>query len=210
MIERCPIYTCKKFLGCGMCRALRKVCVDNLHVISTSHRNSFHTIDSIQRAKSKGEIICLETEKAISREVVWELSYSEHNILQVNLCLLEPFEEIGWAIELVHLTEICGIRCNLMLFPIIPTFVQVSDVLRIIDSVNNCNHCKIILKFGEFMKYEPTVSKKFLTTNKKAIPMEYLMKYNKNLYKCSNLYTEEFFQLVKFYTDNTKLQVVIL
>ena len=209
-MNRCPIYTCKKFIGCGMCKALRKVCVDGLRVVSTSHRNSFHTLDSIQRAKNKNEDICLETEKDIPREIVWDLSYSPRNILQINLCLLEPFERLGWVIELVHLTEICGIRCNLMLFPIIPTIVSTSDVIRIIDSVNNCNHCKIILKFSEFIKYEPTSSKKFLTTNKRAIPMEYLTRYTENLYKCSNLYTEEFFQLVKFYTDSTKLEVVIL
>lgn len=210
MITRCPIYTCNKFIGCRECKLFRNLDINNLKSFNTNNVSWIELIQNIQLCKLNNEDICLKTEKDLPKEIIWELAYSSKNILQLHTCILTPFKDLSWAIELVHLAEICGICCNLLIFPIIPTIVKVSDVLRIIDSVRNCNYCKIFIKFSEFMKYEVTTSKKYLMLDKHVIPMEHLIKCTPHLYKCSDSYREDFFQLIKFYTDNKKLDIILL
>ena len=210
MVKRCSIYFCDKFVGCRECRLARKIPISNLKTFSTNKTSWTDLIDFIKLAKLNDESICLKTEIDVPKEIIWELAYSSKNTLQINVCILNSFEELSWVIELSHLTEICGICCNLVIFPIIPIVVKVSDVLRIIDAVRNCKYCKILIKFAEFIKYEKTTSKKYLMLNNNTIPMEHLIKCNSNLYKCSDAYKEECYQLIKFYTDNTKIEVTIL
>ena len=211
MIERCPVRKCGKFIGCASCRETRRMFnKKNFVTVSTSHRSSLDTLNSIQRAKQLQQNICLSTEKPIERELVWELAYSPQNILQVNVCMMEPVEKLGWAIELIHLAEICGIVCSLVILPIIPNVTKTENVLRVIDSIKNCNHCTIYLKFSPFVQYKPLVYNKTISVNGISIPKEYVTRYNSYMWKCSNLYMEEFYSIVKFYTDTTKFKVVII
>ena len=206
---RCPIYNCSKLSGCRTCKILRGFnSYPGLKLLSTNRRNLNDTFNTIKKCKNSGTAICLITEKEIPKELVWELTYSSQNTLQIHVCMLSKSENLKWVTELVHLSEICGIRCVLVLYPIVPAIVTTTDIIKIIDSIRNCEHCKICLKFAEITLNKSKCSKGNLKLDGYSIPLAYLEKFHEFLWKCSSLYSEDFFQTVKFFTDGINVPLV--
>ena len=173
--------------------------------MGTYRRSNQDLIDTIKRLKNLDISVCLVTDKEIPRELLWELASSPQNVLQINFCMIQKPINSDWVIEMIHLAETCGIKCNLILFPILPSLVTTVDIIKIIDGIRNCGHCTVYLKFGELKLNSFKCLEGNLLLSKKVIPIKYLDKLNGYLWRCNSLYTEEFFQTVKFYTDNSNM-----
>ena len=206
---RCPIYACSKLSGCNACKVLNYVIEhQELTTILINRPNWVEVSNIVQEFKDKDIPIGVVTAQPLPREIVWDLSYSSKNVLQVNCCLAD--HNFDWIVELVHLSEICGLFCNVVLYPILPSIITSADVIKVLDAIRNCEHCRIILKFGELKLNSFICENKHLKLGDHSIPLNYMIKCDEFMWKCSESYAEEFYQLVKFYTDVINMDIVIV
>ena len=203
---RCPIYACKHFKGCGVCKTLKTFCpYPDLKVITQDTKNLSKILDS---CKSKEIPICFVTNTEVPRELIWDISYLPHNTLQINICMFQEFKKLKWVGETVHLTETCGIRCNIVLYPIIPSVITTVDVLKLIDTLRNCEHCKLYLKFAELYLSNPKFVQDNLIIDNYKIPVRNMEQFNEYLWKCNSFFSEDFFKMIKFYTDGANIPLI--
>ena len=199
---RCPIYCCDKLLGCNACKRLNKLVPANkeLQVVTISDPQWVEYLHK--------DNIGLIIDHDVSRDVVWELSCNSKNFLQMNCCLVDT--DLQWVVNLVHLAEVCGIKCSVVMYPILPSIVTTAKVIRILDAIKNCENCTVALNFGILQLSSSECKEGQLRLKDKSLPLKNLNKTNRFLWKCRESYAEEFYQIVNFYTDSTKLNLIVI
>ena len=132
IVARCPIVTRKPILG--------KVYAPESIVNITSNYTSWEELlNTIHEFSMKKTILKIVTERSLPKEVVWAASYSEKNVIQVNINMLKYAEELDWIDRLMVLMNKCGMYCVLNLSHIVPGIVFTYNVIEILDRI--CRRC---------------------------------------------------------------------
>jgi len=166
-------------------------------------------INNIQSHRNKGDYIRLITERFLPQEVIWAAAYSELNILQADVNVLQKWDSLKWAVALAHTAERCGVECLLMLYPIIPLHVKTYQVLQLIDAVSTCSHCKIMVRFGEFINYGLAIQSGFINLKGRDTPLSLVNRIKGNLWGCTDEYKSQFMEYLRFYTDANKIDLSV-
>ena len=162
--------------------------------------------DKIWELSKKNVCLRLIINRPIPKEVLWAVSYSEKNILQVNLDMLKVNTEVLWAQELIALAGNCGLYVVLFLYPIIPYLVKTYQVIDLLDMFRNTVNIHTMLKFSKILNVKETDG--YLNFNGIPISTRYLIKTG-NDWECTPEYMEKFLKIINLYSVPRKISVSI-
>lgn len=196
--------------GCGLCESSVQ-CKgsegNNLEVIYISQEQNWEeTIAKIWELHDKGKLLRLVINTEIPKEVLWAASYSEKNIFQVNINMVELDHNIDWIRRLVFMSGNCGLYVVLFLYPIIPDLVKTYHVIDVIDMFRNVVQFHVNLKFGVFTEVQETEG--YINFNGIPVSTQYLKKSEEE-WKCTSLYLKNFLDIVNLYAIPRKISVGI-
>lgn len=154
----------------------------------------------------QGVFLRFITDRDVPKEVLWAVSYSEKNILQLNINMLKFEENIRWAQKLVSIAGNCGVYIVLFLHPIIPDLVKSYQVIDILDRFRNTVHFHTTLKFSEILGVRE--SDGYLNFNGTPISVKYLERTSKG-WRGTTEYVKKFMELVNLYAIPRKMSVSI-
>lgn len=144
------------------------------------------------------------TDIELPTDIIWALSYSTFNIVQVNVDMVDN-KDLGWIGNTFALTDKCGVYSILFLYPLIPTITKTYHVIELIDNFKNlCNH--VSLKFIDLPDLE--VKENHLNFYGTAVPVKYLQK-TKTGYSCNEAYIKKFMEIIKSYTTPRKISISV-
>ena len=166
-------------------------------------------ITIIQQYQHNGDNIRVITEKALPKEVIWAAVYSELNVLQANINIFQDWEQLKWAVSLAHKAEKCGVECILFIYPIIPVHTKLSHVLQLLSAVTDCKHCKIMIRFGEFINYGLPIHSGFINLKGQEISLSLINRIKDNLWGCTDTFKSHFIRYLKFFAEANNLDVRI-
>lgn len=212
LIPRHPITKVPEFHSCNLCYGKTNCCPhvsSCLHpiIIPRGHTNWTETLQLIHQYKALKVNIRLVAEQELPDEVLWDAAYSAWNCVQVNVNILQPWAAMTWAISLVHKVKTCGLEGVLMVYPIVPIHVRTYQVLQLVATIAECTHCKVMIRFGEFMDDCPLVDSGFVRLMGSKIPLSQVHCIGGNLWGCSDDYKSQFMEYLRFYADATKIDV---
>ena len=164
-------------------------------------------INTLYYHRRQGNVVRLITERFLPDEVIWVAAYSEMNVLQVNINVLQNWESIKWGIKMVHKAERCGIECVCMIYPVIPSHVKTYQVLQLIDAISDCMHCKVMIRFGDFKNPGLSVYSGFINLQGGEVPLSWIHRIKGNLWGCTDEYKSQFMKYLKFYADASIIDV---
>lgn len=156
--------------------------------------------------QDKGVYLRLIIDKEVPKEIIWATSYSEKNVIQINVNMIYFDNHIEWVQRLIYLSGNCGLYTVLFLYPIIPEIVKTYHVVEILDIFRNIVHFHVNLKFSEITNVNE--SEGYLNFNGIPISTKYLVKTN-NGWTCSETYLNKFLDIVNIYAKPRKISVSI-
>lgn len=212
VIQRQPLSGILQFQSCNLCYGKPNCCphISSCCVPIVIPQNYVYwtkAINNIQSHRNKGDHIRLVTEWFLPQEVIWAAAYSELNVLQANVNVLQKWDSLKWAVALAHTAERCGVECLLMLYPIIPLHVKTYQVLQLIDAVGTCSHCKIMIRFGDFINYGLAIRSGFINLRGRDTPLSLVNRIKGDLWGCTDEYKSQFMEYLRFYTDANKIDL---
>lgn len=145
-------------------------------------------------------------DKAVPKEVLWAVSYSERNVLQININMLKFEENVKWAQKLVSIAGNCGMYVVLFLHPIIPDLVKSYQVVDILDRFRNTVYFHTTLKFSEIIGVKE--SDGYLNFNGTPVSTKYLER-TPDGWRGTTEYMKKFMELVNSYAIPRKMSVSI-
>ena len=211
-VKRRPLLSTVRFQSCNLCYKKSNCCPHISSccrpvVISKHYRTWDKLLETLQRHQAKGNVIRVVTEQVLSNDIIWAMSYSELNVLQVNVDIQQDWESIKWAISMAHKAEKCGVECLLFIYPVLPPFVKTYHVLQLIDAINDCRHCKIMIRFGDFINYGLFIQSGFIILRGNKIPLSLVNRIDGDLWGCTEEFKSQFMEYLKFYADDNKIDV---
>lgn len=164
--------------------------------------------DLIWKAQDDGNLVRLVSEAVnpIPNQVIWALSYSDKNILQVNINLLRLEDSLNAIRKPVFLSVSCGLYVVATLYPIIPYVTMSSDIVRVIDLLRNVVHVHVNLKPSEIT--DVTVAEDFINFNGHPVPLSSLSK-TKQGWIASKEYLDKLMNIVNSYAVPRKMSVSV-
>lgn len=167
-----------------------------------------HLEDLIWKEQDSGSLVRLVSEaaKPIPNQVIWALSYSDKNILQVNINLLRLEDSLNAIRKPVFLSVSCGLYVVATLYPIIPYVTMSSDIVRVIDLLRNVVHVHVNLKPSEITGV--TVAEDFINFNGHPVPLSSLSKTKKG-WTASKEYLDRLMNIVNYYAVPRKISVSV-
>lgn len=145
-------------------------------------------------------------DRDIPKEILWAASYSEKNIFQININMIDFDNNIEWVQNLVALSGNCGLYMVLFLYPIVPDLVKTYHVIDILDMFRNVVHFHTTLKFSEISNINEVDG--YLNFNGSPVSTSYLIK-TENGWKCNPEYLKSFLDIVNLYAIPRKISVSI-
>lgn len=217
IISRTAIYqriTCCsdhiKYEGCNLCNSspCKGSSKNTLEVmyITQGNNNWDDIINKIWSFHDEGKFLRLIIDTEIPKEVLWAASYSEKNIFQVNINMIELNSNIDWIRKLVFMSGNCGLYVVLFLYPIIPDLVKTYHVIDVIDMFRNVVQFHVNLKFGVFTKVQE--SEEYINFNSIPVSIKHLKKCEDS-WECTPEYLKNFLDIVNLYAIPRKISVGI-
>lgn len=199
------------FKFCHVCKK-RKECYDSierrfLKVKATTSKATVYNV--INCAKALKKPIWLVANCTIPYEYIWDISYSQDSILQINCELERNKDNFSWVSELVHVAEKCGIKSVVNLHTLIPKVITVLDVIRIIDSLKGCYYYHIVINFATFFIHGDLNKGNSIKLRKQVIPLDDLKHVKGKIWRCSDRYINQFMELIEFYSKANRVQVIL-
>ena len=159
----------------------------------------WHSLEqSIWNCHGSHKVLRLITEVELPKNIIWATSYSEKNILQINLNLLRAKHNIDWIDQMMNLADRCGIYVVLHMHPVVPEVIKTCHVIQIIDRVSGkgCFHANI-----NFLSFHKKVaeSPEYINFNGIPVKKEYLVETIDG-WTCSKEFKERFLSILKMYT----------
>ena len=161
--------------------------------------------NQIWGAHHNGAIVRLITDVDLPKEIVWALSYSEKNILQLNLNMAHLNRNIGWIDSLVSLANRCGLYCVICMHPIIPEVTRTFHVISVLDRLRGYGCFHVSLKFWEIHE-RLTESDGWLNFNGVPVDIKYLER-TQDGWKCNDSFKQNFYHMIKAFSVPHKLSV---
>ena len=149
----------------------------------------------------------LVTEQVMPKEIMWAASFSEQNIVQMNLNLMRMKSELDWVSQLMSLSNRCGMYSVLCLNPIVPGVVKTYQVINILDRLRGLGHFHTNLKFCEIPSDIP-VYNGIINFNGYLTSIRFLEKTSQG-WKCKPEFIQEFTEKVQLFSEPRKLSLQV-
>lgn len=149
--------------------------------------------------------LIIDTE--IPDRVLWASSYSEKNILQINLNMLKFEKNLPWVQKLMSMAGNCGLYTLLFLYPIVPGLVKTYHVIEALDCMKNSGYHHTTLKFCDIKGC--IENEGYINFNGEPINTKYLQKVGDSTWKCTPEYLNAFLDKVNIYAIPRKISVSI-
>lgn len=204
-----------QFRSCNLCYGKIRCCAGNDPncrpvVVPSGCTDWKSVLANIQKWESWGTTIRLITEELLPDEIVWAAAYSENNILQINANILNnSMESLRWVIGMTHTAERCGIDCIIMVYPIVPLQVKTYQVLQIVEAVSSCSHCRIMIRFANFINEGLPIYSGFIRVNGVDTPLSMIHQVKGKLWGCTDEFKEQFMAYIRFYTEANGIDLQI-
>lgn len=166
-----------------------------------------HIYEQIHKAKEQKRDVYVITNRTLSDEFIWDISYSSRNIIQLNVTAIKDSAE--WVSPMVHLAERCGICVNLVIHSIIPVAFPTTQLFSILESVRNCVNYRLILNFSLFRIYGNPNKVDNLVIQKTQIPTNNFKFIWDKIWGCSDEYKNHIKDLVQFYLGANQVTIII-
>lgn len=208
--QRTPICPKVEYNCCKLCNNCINCNGKQLNVFyANTNEYDFNTlINDIWECEDTKKNVRLVIDVPIPKEVVWATSFSEKNILQINVNMLDfkTPNSYQWLGETMNIANRCGLFCILLLYPIVPTITRTYEVIRLIDMVRYFGKFHTYLKFLEsnnIIHYG-----NWLNFNNTPIAASNFV-YEEPYWKCSDDFKKKFLDIVMLYTKPYKLPISI-
>lgn len=173
--------------------------------------NGFDDWDSLEQQiwelSAQGVILRLVTDIKLPKEIVWAASYSEKNIIQINLDMTQRRIELDWVDKLMSVANRCGVYCVLCLHPIVPGIVRTYHVLEVINRIKGKGHFHVNLKFCEITGHI-IEDNGWMNFNGQLLSTKY-MSQNQGEWECSQEYKQLFLKKIQLFTTPKRISVSI-
>lgn len=123
--------------------ATNSLCI--IYVARNDHKWS-KVLSDINAVRNSKNYVRLITECNLPNEVLWKVSYSEHNIIQVNVDMLNPHTK--WISTVMDRANRCGLYVVLTLINVIPEVVTQYQILRLIDQCRSFGYFHVNLRLA--------------------------------------------------------------
>lgn len=211
-VRRRPLSGTVCFQSCNLCYGGLNCCP---HISSCCHPIVIpsdyvywsRVMTVLERCQNNNDIVRIITERALPNDIIWAAVYSEMNVLQAHVNIFQDWEHIKWAIALAHKAERCGVGCVLLIYPILPLQTKLSQVLQILDAINACKHCKVMIRFGEFINYGLPIQSGFIKLRGCNTPLSLVNHINGDVWGCTNEFKSQFMEYLKFYADANNIDL---
>lgn len=201
---RCVTFTCK---GCRYKRDCLQLTRKYVCVTIPQSPIWEQIYAQVNKAKQRNKDVYVITNKKLSDEFIWDVSYSPRNTLQLNVALNKDTGE--WISPMVHLAERCGICVNVVIHSIIPKVTSEVKLFSILESIRNCTNYRLILHFSAYKVYGNPQNVTRFTVQRTSIPVTDLKFIWDDLWSCSDEYKEHILDLVQFYLGINKMTIVL-
>lgn len=211
-VRRHPLSGTVCFQSCNLCQGGVNCCPHISSccrpiVIPSDYVYWSRVVTTLEQCQNDKDTVRIITERALPNDVIWAAVYSEMNVIQANINIFQDWEHIKWAIALAHTAERCGVECVLMIYPILPLQVKLSHVLQILDAINTCKHCKVMIRFGEFINYGLPIQSGFIKLRGHNIPLSLVNRIKGNIWGCTDEFKSQFMEYLRFYADANNIDL---
>lgn len=211
-VRRRPFHDTVHFQSCNLCYGKLNCCphISSCCIPIIVDKNYVYwakLLKVLQHHQSNNEIVRLITERSLPNEIIWATAYSELNVFQANVNILQDWKNIKWAVSLAHKAERCGVECTIMIYPILPLMVKTYQVLQLLDAINTCKHCKIMIRFGEFINYGLPIQSGFFNLKGYHTPLSLVNRIQGDVWGCTPNYRLQFMEYLKFYAEVDNIDV---
>lgn len=164
-----------------------------------------HLAIRIRELQNAQRYLRLVIDCPVPKEILWNLSYSDKNILQINVDANDT--DVDWVRKSMAIANRCGMYVVLYLGSIMPIHTPLLKVLSILDQCKGYGKFHVVLNF---FKMRPVEYSDVFSINYKGsiIPKEYLCLHDQEL-SCSDTYTHKFLIGVQIYTTLRNIPVYI-
>lgn len=188
-----------EYSGCLLCNGLECEGTRNstLEVICVhkGQKYDWQELESqIWKLRDQKKFLRLIIEQDIPKEVLWAASYSEKNILQVNIDISQFKANFNWITRNVFLSSNCGLYVILFIYPIVPGVIKSYQVVEILNIFRNVIQFHTALKFSS--NYEESNNPDFfIEENGRTV--------------CNPDFIEEFMEIVNTYAVPKKMHITV-
>ena len=148
----------------------------------------------------------LVIDRNVPDRILWATSYSERNVLQINVNMMYLDENFLWIQKLMAMAGNCGLYSLLFLYPIVPELVKTYHVIEVLDCFRNAGYHHTTLKFCEFSNCEEIDG--YINFNGIPVSTRYLERIETG-WKCTSEYLTLFLNKVNLYAIPRKISVTI-
>lgn len=206
--EHCKL--CSSYVDCSGKAYARIEDTADLDFMRTIYVSSvfsdWDTLESqIWKAQDDGVFVRLLTDVDLPKEIVWALSYSEKNILQINFNTANLNKNIVWTNSLVALADRCGLYCMICMCPIVPGIVKTYHIISVLDRLRGNGYFHVSLKFWEIHE-ELIECDGWLNFNGAPLSVAYLER-TPNGWKCTEKFKQDFMSIVQIFSTPRKISV---
>lgn len=160
---------------------------------------------SIWSLSNQGVLLRLITDKEMPKEIIWAASYSEKNVVQLNLNMMQFKHEITWIEKLMSIANKCGVYCVLCINPIVPGVTRTYHVIDILDRLQKKGYFHVNLKFCEIP--DSIIScDNWMNFNGYLLPARY-MKHTQSGWECSSEFKQKFMSKIQLFTVPLKISI---
>ena len=206
-----------KFQTCELCYGHKNCCKSyytsgNDHTILIVNKTfeKFQELEeSIKEIRLQGKLVRLIVEKNIPDSLLWAVSYDPRNLLQINVDMRNPLDQLIWTTNLAHASERCGIFFVYMVYPIIPNYIQTYHVLSVIDTIRSIPHCVVMLKFAVFKNTGRLSSKEYINVNRRILSKKYVCELKPGEWGCTEDFKQYFYHKIESYCKFQYLNVEV-
>lgn len=220
IVNRTPLCSPMSWEKCCLCRS-NKDCYGNKFSRVSSKTQTDYVVmyvpkkfqdwktleDQLWQLGTQKVFLRLITDMKLPKEVVWAASYSEHNIIQINLNMLEYETEVRWVDSLMSLANRCGVYCILCLNPIVPGVVRTYQVIELLSRLRNHGRFHTNLKFCRISK-DMMRDSGWINFNGHVVSEGWL-RNSQGVWECTSEFQKKFLEKVQLYSIPKKLSVSI-
>ena len=162
--------------------------------------------ERIRNVQGSQRYLRLVVDQPVPKEVLWKLSYSDKNILQLNIDINNS--NADWIRKSMAIANRCGMYVVLSMGGIMPVYTPLLRVLSLIDQCKGFGKFHVLLSFFRMSSKRCTEAHS-INYKGSIIPEEYLYIYNQEL-SCSSTYIDKFLKGVQIYTKPRNIAVYAL
>lgn len=221
IFKRMPCFTEVDWIKCKLCKQFEDCSGNSFATFDSKESNKVVRVIQVSEDFSDWEnleqkiwelskqnmIVRLVTDRNLPKEIIWAASYSDKNMIQINLDMMKLDSEISWVDEIMSIANRCGLYCVLCLHPIVPGVVHTYQVLEVINRIMRKGCFHVNLKFCEILG-KPVETDDWINFNGNAVPKKYLVKTQYG-WKCSLEYKNKFLEKILLFTCLRKISLDI-